>query len=54
LSDNVTYFAEQIQSADVNVYNYRVTFKPQSILPDIDFRGDTGAAVNAITPDNRD
>lgn len=40
LSDNVTYFAEQIEGADVSVYHYRVVFKPQTIIPDIDFRGD--------------
>ena len=40
LSDNVTYFAEQIEPAGVSVYHYRVIFKPQTILPDIDFVGD--------------
>jgi hypothetical protein len=40
LSDNVTYFAEQLETADVSVYHHRITFKPQSILGDIDFRGD--------------
>jgi hypothetical protein len=39
LSDNVTYFAEQLDSAQVSAYHYRVTFKPQTILPDVDFRG---------------
>ena len=39
LSDNVTYFAEQLETADVSAYHYRVTFKPQTILPDIDLRG---------------
>ena len=39
LSDNVTYFAEQLTAADVSVYHHRVTFKPQAILPDIDLRG---------------
>ena len=39
LSDNVTYFAEQLDGARVSAYHYRVTFKPQAILPDIDFRG---------------
>lgn len=38
LSDNVTYFAEQLEPADVSVYRYRVTFKPEAILPDIDMR----------------
>ena len=42
LSDNVTYFAEQMETADVSVYHHRITFKPQSILPDVDFRGDVG------------
>ena len=41
LSDNVTYFAEQLQSVDVSTYHHRITFKPQSILPDIDYRGST-------------
>ena len=36
ISDNVTYFAEQIESAGVSVYRYRVIFKPESIIPDID------------------
>lgn len=36
LSDNVSYFVEQIESADVSVYHYRVIFKPEAILPDID------------------
>ena len=40
LSDNVTYFAEQLSARDVSVYHYRVVFKPQAIIPDIDFRGD--------------
>lgn len=41
LSDNVTYFVEQVEGADVSTYHYRVVFKPQTILPDIDFRGST-------------
>lgn len=40
LSDNVTFFAEQLDGVDVSVYHYRVIFKPQTILPDVDFRGD--------------
>jgi hypothetical protein len=39
LSDNVTFFAEQIDVADVSAYHYRVIFKPQTILPDVDFVG---------------
>jgi len=38
LSDNVTYFAEQIDSANVDAYHYRVIFKPSVIVPDIDIQ----------------
>lgn len=38
LSDNVTYFAEQLEAAKVSEYHYRVVFKPQQIVPDIDLR----------------
>jgi hypothetical protein len=38
LSDNVTYFSEQMEAAPANVYHYRVTFKPAAIVPNIDFR----------------
>lgn len=39
LSDNVTAFVEQLDPVSVSAHHYRVTFKPQSILPDLDFRG---------------
>ncbi len=39
LSDNVTYFSEQIDSAPAGTYHYRVVFKPSVIVPDIDFKG---------------
>lgn len=39
ISDNVTWFAEQLEAKDVSVNNYRVTFKPQVIIPDVDLRG---------------
>lgn len=38
LSDNVTYFAEQLATVDVSVYRYKVIFKPVSIVPDIEVR----------------
>ena len=38
LSDNVTYFAEQIETAPASIYHYRVVFKPSTIIPDIDLR----------------
>lgn len=38
LSDNVTFFVEQVESMPVGLYHYRVFFKPQAILPNIDFK----------------
>jgi hypothetical protein len=36
LSDNVTYFSEQVESSVVDAYHYRVLFNPSVLLPDID------------------
>ena len=38
LSDNVTYFAEQIDAADVSTSHYKVIFKPSTIVPDPEAR----------------
>lgn len=38
LSDNVTYFSEQMEPAAVGVYQYRVTFKPTAIIPSVELR----------------
>jgi hypothetical protein len=35
LSDNVTYFVEQLEPSKVSTHYYRVTFKPSTIIPDI-------------------
>ena len=43
LSDNVTYFAEQLEPSKVGVYQYRVIFKPEAIVPDIDLVTSGGA-----------
>jgi hypothetical protein len=48
LSDNVTFFAEQLEGANVSEYYYRVVFKPQTIVPDVDVRGE------AELPENQD
>lgn len=42
LSDNVSYLVEQVESANVSTYNYRVVFKPDIIIPDIDFKTQVG------------
>jgi len=51
LSDNVTYFSEQVSGAAVSAYHYRVIFKPQTIVPDVDARGDVSEMHRAVTPD---
>lgn len=38
LSDNVTYFAEQLENAKVSTSFYKVNFKPSTIVPDIEVR----------------
>lgn len=38
LSDNVTYFVEQLNSENVSKEHYRVVFKPSVIVPDVDVR----------------
>ena len=38
LSDNVTYFAEQIDGAEVGVYQYRVILRPSIIVPDMEIQ----------------
>lgn len=38
LSDNVTYFVEQIDPAMVETGQYRVIFKPSAIIPSIELK----------------
>lgn len=38
LSDNVSYFVEQGSPVKASTSQYRVTFKPSTILPDVDAR----------------
>jgi hypothetical protein len=53
LSDNVTYFAEQMETVEVSVYHHKVIFRPQTFLPDIKLDFDAEelgrATVNKIT-----
>ena len=43
-ADNVFPFVEQLESVDVSIYHYRVVFKPETLIPDIDL-------VTSITGD---
>lgn len=36
LSDNVSYFVEQLAPIGVSTTQYRVIFKPESVIPDFD------------------
>lgn len=40
LSDNVSYFVEQLGVVKTDVYHYDVVFKPQVIIPDINVKTD--------------
>ena len=53
-SGQTEVIVEQLDALAVNVYHYRRTFKPQSIIPDIDFRGSSKAAISVVIPDKND
>lgn len=36
LSDNVSYFVEQTELINVDEYHYRVVFRPEVIIPNVD------------------
>lgn len=38
VSDNVTWFCEQIESVKADPYHYRVIFRPTTIIPDVEVR----------------
>lgn len=38
ISDNVTYFSEQLTSKGVSVYQYKVDFRPTLIVSDIELK----------------
>ena len=38
LSDNVTYFSEQLEETSVSGYRYQVNFRPEAIIPDIELK----------------
>jgi hypothetical protein len=38
LSDNVSFFVEQLEPSDVSAYHYQVRFRPETIVPDIDIQ----------------
>lgn len=38
LSDNVSYFVEQMEASNVDPFHHRVIFRPETIVPDIDLQ----------------
>lgn len=38
ISDNVTYFVEQMDASSVDTFHYKVAFRPETILPDINMQ----------------
>ena len=39
LSDNVFFVSEQLRDVKVSEFHYRLVFRPQALIPDIDFQG---------------
>lgn len=48
LSDNVSYVVEQVESKGVSTAHYRVVFKPQTVLPDLDVRAEEPLRVPTL------
>lgn len=46
LSDNVFFVAEQLEDVNVSTFHYRTVFRPQSMIPDIDFQGSLDQLIN--------
>ena len=38
VSDNVTWFCEQIESSSADLFHYQVIFRPRNIIPDVEIK----------------
>lgn len=38
VSDNVTWFMEQMEPTPASIYHYRVVFRPETLVPDIQIK----------------
>ena len=38
ISDNVTYFSEQLNGKGMTTYRYKVDFRPSTVIPDVDLK----------------
>lgn len=52
LSDNVTFVSTQLRGVKVDLFNPRIIFRPESIIPNFDLstKGDLPAAESTATP----
>jgi hypothetical protein len=46
LSDNMFFIAEQLDGVNVSTFHHRTVFRPQSLIPDIDFQGSINELIN--------
>lgn len=42
LSDNVSYFAEQVEGANVDPFHYRIVLRPETVIPAFDLQTSGG------------
>jgi hypothetical protein len=38
LSDNVTYVVEQVEASETDTYHYKVVYRPETLVPDIEMQ----------------
>jgi hypothetical protein len=46
LSNNVFFVSEQLEGVNVSTFHYRTVFRPQSLIPDVDFQGSGNELLN--------
>ena len=46
LSDNVFFVSEQLEGVSVSTFHYRTVFRPQALIPDIDFQGSADELIH--------
>lgn len=46
LSDNVFFVSEQLEGVSVSTFHYRTVFRPQALIPDIDFQGSVDELIH--------
>lgn len=52
ISDNVTYFVEQMDPTAVDTFHYKVQFRPEELLPDVDVQAVSMNVADYLGVDN--